>query len=160
MACCLIAAFLSDIFDGILARSFGVETPFLRRLDSIADSIFYLCALAATWLIHPEFIVKHRVILSILLGLELIRYAFDYWKFGREASYHMWSSKLWGITLFLGVFAVLVLHIEGLFLIIAILVGIVADIEGLLISVILTSWQHNVPTIVHALKIRTGENVT
>ena len=44
---CLIAAFLSDVFDGILARRLGVATPTLRRLDSIADSVFYLAAVFA-----------------------------------------------------------------------------------------------------------------
>jgi hypothetical protein len=30
-------------------------------------------------------------------------------KFGREASYHMWSSKLWGIVLFAAFFSLLAL---------------------------------------------------
>ena len=47
---CLILAFLSDVFDGILARRLNVATPDLRRLDSIADSTFYLAALLAALL--------------------------------------------------------------------------------------------------------------
>ncbi len=43
-AVCLIAAFLSDYFDGVIARRLGVATPGLRRLDSAADSVFYLAA--------------------------------------------------------------------------------------------------------------------
>ena len=35
----LIPATLSDIYDGILARRFGVATPALRRYDSITDVI-------------------------------------------------------------------------------------------------------------------------
>src|ERR1700686_4057943 len=51
-AVCLILAFLSDVFDGILARRLNVATPGLRRLDSIADSVFYVAALLATWHLH------------------------------------------------------------------------------------------------------------
>src|SRR6266853_6691870 len=39
-AVCLTLAFLSDVFDGILARRLNVATPGLRRVDSIADSVF------------------------------------------------------------------------------------------------------------------------
>src|ERR1039457_6337070 len=50
----LITATLSDIFDGVLARRFGVATPALRRYDSITDVIYYLFILACVWrLCHP-----------------------------------------------------------------------------------------------------------
>ena len=157
-AACLIAAFLSDVFDGILARRLGVSTPNLRRLDSVADSIFYICALFVIWLLYPSIILKNAVFLLILLGLEIARYALDLWKFKREASYHMWSSKVWGISLFIGFLSVLVFQNDGVYVTAAIVIGIVADLEGLLISMTLTSWHHDVPSIVHALKIRARSN--
>jgi phosphatidylglycerophosphate synthase len=42
----LVAGTLSDIYDGILARRFGVATPALRRYDSVTDVIYYLFILA------------------------------------------------------------------------------------------------------------------
>lgn len=51
---CLTVAFLSDIYDGVLARRFGVATPALRRFDSITDDIFYLSTTWAAWLIYPN----------------------------------------------------------------------------------------------------------
>jgi hypothetical protein len=36
----------------------------------------------------------------------------------------------------------------------AIYVGIIADVEGLLISLVLPRWQADVPSIVHALRER------
>jgi phosphatidylglycerophosphate synthase len=158
-AACLIAAFLSDVFDGMLARRLGVATPDLRRLDSIADTIFYVCALAVIWILHPMAILKNSILLIILAGLEFARYLFDLWKFKREASYHMWSSKLWGVALFTGFMSVLVFQDDGIFVTAAIAIGIVADLEGLLISLTLTSWRHDVPSILHALKIRAESNV-
>ena len=52
-AACLAAAFVSDVFDGVIARRLHVATPGLRRLDSAADSVFYLAATAAAWHLHP-----------------------------------------------------------------------------------------------------------
>jgi CDP-diacylglycerol--glycerol-3-phosphate 3-phosphatidyltransferase len=154
---CLLAAFLSDVFDGVLARKLGVATAMLRRLDSIADTIFYLAALLAVWILHPEVILENLVLLTVLVGLELARYALDFWKFGREASYHMWTAKLWGIALFLGFFSILVMGNEGLPATLAIAVGIIADVEGLLISMLLPSWHHDVPSVAHAWRIRKYE---
>ena len=153
---CLVVAFLSDIFDGVIARRLGVATPGLRRLDSVADSIFYAAAVFAAWHLYPAAITDRSVPLGVLLLLELARYAFDFIKFGREASYHMWSSKLWGIALFAGFFELLALGRAGLAVSIAVYVGIIADLEGLAISIRLRQWQTDVPTILHALRLERG----
>ena len=156
---CLIVAFLSDVFDGILARRLNVATANLRRLDSIADTIFYLCAIFAAWRLHPSAITERLAPLLVLCGLELIRYVFDFAKFGREASYHMWSSKLWGVALFIGFFTLLALDITGLPVSVAIYIGIAADLEGLAISIVLPEWKTDVPTILHAFRLRFAERI-
>ncbi len=153
-AVCLVAVLLSDIFDGIIARKLGVATAALRRLDSIADSIFYVAAIYAVWVLNSAVIVGHVASLTLLLALETTRYAFDFWKFKREASYHMWSSKLWGLALFVAFYSVLVLGHADFWVSIAIWLGILADFEGLAISIALPRWKNDVPTIFHAKQIR------
>jgi phosphatidylglycerophosphate synthase len=153
-AACLIAAVLSDYFDGVVARHLGIATPNLRRLDSIADSLFYLSALFAAWWLYPQALAERLGPLAVLIGLEILRYVFDYAKFRREASYHMWSAKLFGVALFLGFFALLVFASDGLLVSLAIYVGIVSDIEGLAISFVLREWRTDVPSIFHALRLR------
>jgi phosphatidylglycerophosphate synthase len=151
---CLVVAFVSDILDGVIARHLGVATTTLRRLDSSADSIFYLSAAVAAWVLHPAVIRAHAVPLAMLIALELGRYAFDYAKFKREASYHMWSSKAWGVLLFVGFFSLLALGQEGVLISLAIYAGIVADLEGLAISAVLPEWRTDVPSLVHAVRLR------
>jgi phosphatidylglycerophosphate synthase len=149
-----VLAFLSDIFDGIIARRLHVATPGLRRLDSIADSLFYLAAVFAAWHLHPSEIQQYFPELLVLAALELSRYALDLVKFGREASYHMWSSKLWGIFLFAGFISLLAFDVGGMPVALAIYVGIVADLEGLAISIVLPEWRTDVPSFVHAIRHR------
>lgn len=151
---CLIFAFVSDIFDGIIARRMNVATPNLRRLDSITDTIFYLCTAFAAWHLYPSAVEQHLTALIVLGVLEVARYVFDLRKFGREASYHMWSSKLWGIALFCGLFSLLALGSAGIAVAAAIYLGIIADIEGLAISVILREWESDIPTFAHAYQRR------
>jgi CDP-diacylglycerol--glycerol-3-phosphate 3-phosphatidyltransferase len=151
-AVCLVLALLSDIFDGVLARRLGVATATLRRLDSVADTLFYVACVFAAWHLYPDSILEHGTSLAVLAGLEAARYTLDYLKFKREASYHMWSSKAWGITLFAGFFTLLVFGTDGAIVPLAIYVGIIADVEGLAISFLLARWQADVPTFVHAMR--------
>jgi CDP-diacylglycerol--glycerol-3-phosphate 3-phosphatidyltransferase len=56
----------------------------------------------------------------------------------------MWSSKLWGICLFAGFIALFGFGDYGIAVALAIYVGIIADIEGLIISMILREWKADV----------------
>jgi CDP-diacylglycerol--glycerol-3-phosphate 3-phosphatidyltransferase len=155
-AVCLSLAFVSDILDGVIARRLGIATAGLRRLDSVADSLFYVAATFAAWHLYPAVIRDHLGALLVLGALELARYVFDALKFGREASYHMWSSKAWGVALFLGFFSLLALGQAGALVTLAIYLGIAADLEGLAISCVLPAWQCDVPSLVHAWRLRQG----
>jgi phosphatidylglycerophosphate synthase len=153
-AVCLTFAFLSDYLDGVIARRLGVATPPLRRLDSIADTVFYVSALFAVWHLRSSLLHPYVPALLVLAALEVARYVFDFLKFGREASYHMWSSKLWGLTLVIAFYAMLVYGRAGWPVALAIYMGIVADLEGLAISSVLPEWKTDVRTIFHALELR------
>lgn len=153
-ACCLAVAFLSDVFDGVLARRWGTVTSALRRVDSAVDTVFCLAALGAVWLCRPDVVRDSTTLLATLLALEVLRYAVDLAKFGREASYHMWSSKLWAAVLYLSFFTVLVLGESGGWVTAALLLGIVSDLEGLLVSLVLPEWHHDVPSLIHAWRLR------
>lgn len=151
---CLVTAFVSDVFDGILARRLGVASATLRRLDSAADTVFYMAATFAVWTLHRVAISARWLPLGVLAALELARYAFDFVKFGREASYHMWSSKLWGVALFAGFFSLLALDADNAFVDAAVAIGILADLEGLAISVVMRTWRSDIPSLVHAIRLR------
>src|SRR4051812_36808234 len=93
----IVAGFVSDIYDGVIARRFGVATAGLRRLDSAVDTIFYLAAAFMVWRIHPEAVLRYRWLVVAILATQALNHAFEVWKFGREASYHAYSAKAWGL---------------------------------------------------------------
>jgi hypothetical protein len=69
-------------------------------------------------------------------------------------SFHAYTAKAWGITLFKATVALLGFHTGGVFLWMAILIGISSNLDGLAIKFVLPEWQRDVPSVFHALKIR------
>lgn len=95
----LIIATLSDIFDGILARRFGVATPALRRYDSISDVIYYLFILACVWrLCHPV-IAQNLWAIAVVLISEAGGILVCAVKFRKYPATHSWLAKFYGLCL-------------------------------------------------------------
>lgn len=154
VSACILTEVLLDVFDGMVARQLGVATPLLRRMDSLIDTIFFLGVLYVACVQHFEAVWQQRWWLGGLIAMEIARYAFDYLKFHREAAYHMWSSKAWGLLLGIAVIALLGFNRSGWLLSAALIVGIACDVEGLAISSLLLESVEDVPHLGRALKIR------
>lgn len=150
----LTAAVLSDIFDGILARRLGVATPFLRRLDSAVDIVFYLGVGVALWRLRPEVVRAHAALLGGVVGLELLRFGIERLKYGRKASYHLWSAKAWGLALFAGALGLLSFGGGAGWFALMLWPGIFENLEALGVTFLLPAWTHDVPTVLHAARLR------
>jgi phosphatidylglycerophosphate synthase len=150
----VLVAFVSDYFDGVIARRVGVASAELRHFDSRADLVFYATAAWAVWRLHPDVVRSVAIPALVVVGLDVVRHIFDFAKFGRDVAYHAWSSKAWGLSLALALVLLMGFGVSQPFVGITIILGLIAQIEGLLISVALPVWTHDVPTLIHALRIR------
>ena len=148
------AAFISDYFDGVIARRLGVATPELRHFDSRADLVFYATAAWSVWVLRPDVARSIAIPALTVITLDVVRHVFDFAKFGRDVAYHAWSSKAWGLSLALALVLLLGFGITRPFVGIAVWLGVVAQTEGLLISIVLTRWTSDVPTIFRAMELR------
>jgi CDP-diacylglycerol---glycerol-3-phosphate 3-phosphatidyltransferase len=133
---CLTGGFLSDIFDGILARRLGVATPWLRRFDSITDVVFYIAGLSCIWIVHPEIVLKHLVAIGALASLETLGQLISIVRFRKIAAVHAYSAKVWGIFLFLAMCAVLGFGADGILFEMMLVVGFIAYAEWLVILIL------------------------
>src|SRR4029078_9149921 len=95
----LLAGFLSDVFDGVVARRQGVATPMLRYADTLIDTFFYLAAAVAMRVSVPQVFAGVRLVVVALIIIHVSRTTFELTKYGRIASYHMWSSRALGILM-------------------------------------------------------------
>jgi CDP-diacylglycerol--glycerol-3-phosphate 3-phosphatidyltransferase len=150
----IAAGFLSDVYDGILARRWKTDTDALRIADSAVDMVFYLGVLAAIVERHWPALRERAWLLIAVLALEGIRMAFDWVKFRRMASYHSYTAKAWGILLAAATVALLCFDRWYWILTLALVWGIVCDLEGLAMSLILPEWRRDVKTLRRALELR------
>lgn len=148
-----IVAFLSDIFDGIIARRLGVSTVQLRQADSWADISLYLCVAVSAWLLYPGVIISFGIPLLVGIAFQLTLFAVSLVKFGKLPSFHTYTAKIWGISLFVAVIGLFGYGWKaGLWA--AIALCIVNSIEEIIMTLILPQWTHDVLSLFHALKLR------
>ena len=150
----VVTALVSDIFDGVLARRWHCDTAGVRLFDSMADTVFYVCAAIALWMHVPQVWRENSVLLGVLLGLEAVRFGLDFAKFGKPASYHSYLAKVWGLVMAVAVVAVFASGRTSVLIPLALGLGIACDLEGLAMSLILPLWRKDVKTLRAAWQLR------
>jgi CDP-diacylglycerol--glycerol-3-phosphate 3-phosphatidyltransferase len=150
----VVAALVSDIYDGVLARRWDCDTAEVRLFDSMADTVFYLCTAAALWIIQPQLWRSYKGLLVALLGLEVVRFVVDFAKFGKPASYHSYLAKTWGLVMASAVIGVFALHRANVLVPAALVLGISCDLEGIAMTMVMPVWRQDIKTIREAWRLR------
>ncbi|MEP1075398.1 CDP-alcohol phosphatidyltransferase family protein [Leptolyngbya sp. PL-A3] len=149
-----VVAVLSDIFDGVIARRLGVSTAGLRQADSWADRLLYVCIAIAAWLTHRDIILTFQVPLLTVLGLQALWWVINLVKYGQPACYHTYTAKAWGLSLLVATLMLFGASYGGWALGLAIALGIIHTLEEIAMTLILPTWQHDIPSLFHAWKLR------
>ena len=125
----LVAGTLSDIYDGILARRFGVATPALRRYDSVTDVIYYLFILAVALLLCQSVIMRHWLLIVLILLSETGCILVSYVRFGKYPATHSYLAKFYGLCLLAALSALLVFNAGSWAVIALTVVALTANLE-------------------------------
>lgn len=150
----LIAALLTDIVDGYLARTFSLQSRLGAILDSTADSLILVVALYGTWVFHPYVITGHPWIFAGAILLWLASDAVALWRYRRLTSFHTYLSKV--VTNVLGLFVgwLFVFGFEPWLLYLGLGLSMLASLEELAIMRVLPEWQADVPGLWWAMRGR------
>jgi phosphatidylglycerophosphate synthase len=154
LAACVGLALLSDVFDGVLARRWQLDTAALRRWDTRADTLFYACVLVVVLLRCPAAFEHRWPLITALIAAEIAQHLVAIVKYRRHASYHSILSKLWGLLLAAAMIALLGWGVGNWFLDLAIAWGILCNMQGLAMTLLLPAWRRDVPTLFHAWRLR------
>jgi phosphatidylglycerophosphate synthase len=151
---CIGLALLSDVFDGWLARRWQLDTETLRRWDTRADTFFYMCVLLVAVPRYPAAFERRWILLASLAVAEITQHVFAAIKYGRHASYHSVLSKVWGLMMATAMCVLLGFGWDNWFLDLTLAWGVLCNLQGLAMSLMLPTWHKDVPTLFHAAKIR------
>jgi CDP-diacylglycerol--glycerol-3-phosphate 3-phosphatidyltransferase len=143
----LVTGTLSDIYDGILARRFGVSTAWLRRYDSVADVIYYLFILAVAFILCRPIILASKFSLSLMLASEVMVVAVSYARFGKYPATHSYLAKFYGLCLLAAVVALLVFSASRRVIVALTAVALVTNAEILAIQLLAKTQPVDVPGI-------------
>ena len=153
LAAVLLAAFLSDVCDGMIARRLGIATAGLRHADTLVDTVFYIAAGVAMWVAVPHVFDAADLPLALLITIHVSRTTFELAKYGRIASYHMWSSKALGVLLLVTMSLVFVTGRPSRLVTVTLWLGVLNELEGFAASALLSRWIADVPSVVHAHRL-------
>ncbi len=154
LAALIIAALLSDIFDGVLARRWNCDSAGVRLFDSMADIVFYVGCAIALWMRHPSVVRELAVPIAEVVGLEALCLAVAFIKFGRLPSYHSYLAKTWGLVLASALVAAFVTKHPTDWIVAALVLGALSNLEGLAMSLVMPVWRQDVKTLAVAWRLR------
>jgi CDP-diacylglycerol--glycerol-3-phosphate 3-phosphatidyltransferase len=149
----LLAAFVSDVFDGVVARRLGIATPGLRQADTLVDTGFYAAAAVALWVAVPAAFDAAGLPLALIIAIHVSRTTFELTKYGRIASYHMWSSKALGVLLVTAMTTVFLTGRPSVLVMVGLWFAVANELEGFFTSAILRTWTADVASAVHAYRM-------
>jgi len=153
---CLAVALTSDILDGKLARWLGQTSEFGARLDSIGDLLLYVVVpICAVWL-RPAFVRAELGWFAVAVAAAMIPVIVGLSKFGRPTSYHTRGAKLSAYLLGGSIFVIFADGPAWPFQM-ATAVFVLAELEELAITSVLSEWRPNVPSLRHAFTLRAGK---
>ena len=90
----LLACLLSDIADGLLARTLRLQSPFGAALDSTADILVTIIAAIGTVTMQWPFVVAHAWQLELLAGLFVGEVLISFARYGRLSSFHTYLVRV------------------------------------------------------------------
>lgn len=89
----LLLCLLSDIADGLIARTLHLTSELGARLDSSADQLTTAAAVAGLFAFESRFIREHWLALAALAALYLEIDAGALWRYGKLTSFHTYAAR-------------------------------------------------------------------
>lgn len=148
-----IAALLSDVLDGALARRLGASSETGRLLDSWADLLIALVSFAGATLLWPDTMREEAGYFALVLAALVIPNAWGLLRFRRLLGYHTVSAKSSGVLLAVGA-VLLFTGITPLPFRLAAFVELAVAAEYVAISLIVPEWTGEMKSAWHAWRQR------
>jgi CDP-diacylglycerol--glycerol-3-phosphate 3-phosphatidyltransferase len=129
----LCISLVSDALDGSIARRFNLQTKFGAALDNLADVCTYAMAVLGIFVFKWEEIEPHSLVLYIFFALFVISYIVAFVRFQKIPGLHLFSAVSAGYVQSVFFFILFVFGFYTWFYYVAIIWGIIAYAEKIVV---------------------------
>lgn len=143
---------ITDILDGLIARTFKLESEFGAKLDSFADIGTLIMAFAGMYVLHPIFVQEKSIEFLVILGLYVFAQGISWVKFKRSPSLHLYSNKIVGYIQGIFIFTFFNFGYHVIYFYFMIFTTIIAYLEEIICIMYLKEMKSNVKTFFHLKK--------
>ena len=150
----LLAAFISDIVDGLIARSFSITSMLGSRLDTLADTLLWPAAIFGIWIFHPEVMTEHWLVIALVVGLWAIEMIVAWLRYGKLTSFHAYTIRVsvYGFGIF--IMSLFLWGLQPWLLYVASAFNMLGNVESLIIMALLPEWTSDVRGLYWVLQQR------
>ena len=134
---------ITDLLDGLIARTFKLQTEIGAKLDSIADMGTYINAFLGIFLFKFQEIEPYIISFIVFMSLFVFSHILSLIKFGRLPSLHLYSWKIGGYIQGIFFFMLFTVGFFKIYYIIMITWGILAFSEHIIIQLVIKKMISN-----------------
>lgn len=95
-----VAAAVTDLIDGWLARRFKQSSEFGAQLDAMVDNLFSVAILGFLAIVYPGLIARQWLAAAVLFGGPIAYLGVSWLMTRRLMMFHVWSAKAGSFMLF------------------------------------------------------------
>ncbi|HEX9201306.1 MAG TPA: CDP-alcohol phosphatidyltransferase family protein, partial [Acidobacteriaceae bacterium] len=90
----LLGCLLSDILDGLIARTFHLTSKLGASLDSIADLLTLTLGITGILVFQRAFVSAHFRVLLLVIVLHIVEVIASLWRYGKVSSFHALLTRI------------------------------------------------------------------
>ena len=140
----LVAALLTDMLDGWLARTYHLESKRGAQLDSVGDTLLLFATIFGIWAFHRAVMLDNALLCGAMIGLWALENVASLLRYRRLSSFHTYCSKTAGYVLGIYVGVLFVFGHYPWLLYLAAGLSIVGSLEEFALLAILPQWRADV----------------
>jgi len=150
----LLACLLSDILDGLIARTFHLTSKLGAALDSTADMLTMLIGLIGVYVFQRAFVAEHSTGLLIVAIFYFAEVVISLMRYGKLSSFHTLLDRVAAYAGGIFVMSLFLWGYHGWLFQLTVTVYVVSLTEEMVLICILPEWKSDVGNIFRVLAER------